>query len=119
MWPLRAVDAGTLPNSNRQQKATQQLLSQPVSLQPSSALQPAQPQLASRASLSNVTSVETTITSDIQQLADSLNRDPLAIYRHFLQQYTFEPFYIGLLKGAQETLLQQAGNDVDLSSGLI
>jgi|GEM_PF-3054385 len=116
LWPLRAIDAGTLPNSSRHQQAPQQLLLEAVKLQASSAIFKSE---APTFNSSNVTSVDTTITPDIQQLADSLNRDPLAIYRHFMQQYTFEPFYQGSLKGAQETLLQQAGNDVDLSSALI
>lgn len=114
LWPLRAIDSGTLPNSNQQQQAAVELLSQPVKLTASSALLKADAPQQQTSS-----SAETVITADIQQLADSLNRDPLAIYRHFMQQYTFEPFYKGSLKGAQETLLQQAGNDVDLSSGLI
>ena len=116
LWPLRAVDAGTLPNSNQQLEAKQVELAQSEKLVLSSAAQKSDPPLSSR---TPITSVDTAITADIQQLANSLNRDPLAIYRHFMQQYTFEPFYKGSLKGAQETLLQQAGNDVDLSSTLI
>ncbi|OBP16175.1 hypothetical protein A5320_01790 [Rheinheimera sp. SA_1] len=118
LLPLRAIDSGMLPNSVSQKTAERQLLELAAPLQPSPAVRPADVDQLVRQSVSS-SSVDTVITPDLQQLADSLNRDPLAIYRHFIQQYTFEPFYTGALKGAQETFFQKAGNDTDLASALI
>lgn len=59
------------------------------------------------------------ITPDIEALAASLNHDPLAIYEYVRNNFEYEPYYVGAVKGTQETLDQMAGNDVDLASLLI
>lgn len=64
-------------------------------------------------------SVDVQLTPEIDALANSLGNHPLRIYEYVRNQCAFEPFYHGSLKGSQETLLQQSGNDYDLASLLI
>jgi hypothetical protein len=58
------------------------------------------------------------ITPEIQALAAQLNFDPAEIFAFVRNTVEFEP-YFGSLKGAQGTLLEKAGNDMDQASFLI
>ena len=59
------------------------------------------------------------VTDDSRALSANLGNDPARIFYHVLNNFEFEPYYFGSLKGSQETLLQKAGNDYDLASLLI
>ncbi len=62
--------------------------------------------------------VDAPLTSEIQALAAEKNFDPLELFRFVHNSMQFEP-YFGSLKGAQGTLLEKAGNDMDQASLLI
>ncbi len=61
---------------------------------------------------------EVKFTDRIKNLADSLDNNPGKIFDYVLNNINYEP-YFGSLKGADETLLEKAGNDYDISSLLI
>jgi len=61
---------------------------------------------------------EVKFTDRIKDLADSLDNNPGKIFDYVLNNINYEPYY-GSLKGADETLLEKAGNDYDISSLLI
>jgi len=61
---------------------------------------------------------EVKFTDRIKDLADSLENNPGKIFDYVLNNINYEPYY-GSLKGADETLLEKAGNDYDISSLLI
>jgi RHS repeat-associated protein len=58
------------------------------------------------------------ITPDIQALAAGLQNDPVKIFNYVHDHIKFV-FYFGSLKGAELTLLEQSGNDVDQCSLLM
>ncbi len=62
--------------------------------------------------------IEVAITSDIQELAEALNRDPVKIYNYVLNNIDFQIYY-GSVKTAQQVLKDKAGNDIDQASLLI
>jgi len=62
--------------------------------------------------------VEVNFTNEISQIAEVLNNDPVLIYEFVKNNFKYEPYY-GSLKGAQQTLIEQAGNDFDQASLLI
>lgn len=62
--------------------------------------------------------IEVEITPDIQELANSLNHDPVKIYNYVLNNIDFQIYY-GSVKTAQQVLRDKAGNDLDQASLLI
>lgn len=50
--------------------------------------------------------------SDLVELACGLQHDPVRIFNHVRDHIAYTPYY-GLLKGAQQTLLERSGNDFD------
>ena len=58
------------------------------------------------------------ITPDIQALAAGLQNDPVKIF-NYVHDHIRHVFYFGSLKGAELTLLEQSGNDVDQCSLLV
>ena len=62
--------------------------------------------------------IEVQFTPEIQAIAQSLGYSPVKIYEYVRNNFKFEPYY-GSLKGAQQTLLEKAGNDFDQVSLLI
>ncbi len=58
------------------------------------------------------------ITPEIQALADGLRRDPLKIYE-FVYNYIDYQCYYGSKKGAQLTLMERSGNDMDQAALLV
>lgn len=62
--------------------------------------------------------VDIVFTEEIKALAESLDKDPIQIYEHVKNSFTYQP-YFGSLKGARGALFEKSGNDVDLSSLLI
>lgn len=61
---------------------------------------------------------EVQFTTAITNLATSLNNDALEIFQYVQNQIDFIPYY-GSKKGADNTLLEKAGNDADVASLLI
>lgn len=61
---------------------------------------------------------EVRFTDDIRELALSLGNSPYDISNYVREHFDYVPYY-GSLKGAQETLRERAGNDLDLASLLI
>lgn len=61
---------------------------------------------------------ETTITPEIQGLAESLGLSAVRIHQYVSNEIGFEPYY-GSLKGAMGTLYSKAGNATDQASLLI
>ena len=62
--------------------------------------------------------VDAPLTSEIQALAAQHHFDPAALFAFVHDTIEFQP-YFGSLKGAQGTLLEKAGNDMDQASLLI
>jgi transglutaminase-like putative cysteine protease len=62
--------------------------------------------------------IEVQFTDDIRSLATSLGNDPVRMYEYVSNTIDFEPYY-GSRKGAEETLLEGSGNDMDTASLLI
>ncbi len=62
--------------------------------------------------------IEVQFTPEIEQLAANLGYKPVKIYQYVGNNFEYEPYY-GSLKGAQQTLLERAGNDFDQASLLI
>jgi len=62
--------------------------------------------------------IDIVFSDEIQSLADALKGDPIKIYQHVKNNYTYQP-YPGSLKGARGALVEKSGNDVDLSSLMI
>ena len=62
--------------------------------------------------------MEVQFTEEIQDLAEELEHKPVEIYEYLRNNFKYEPYY-GSLKGAQQTLFENAGNDFDLASLLI
>ena len=50
--------------------------------------------------------------SDLEELARGLQYDPVRIFNYVRDNIAYTP-YFGLLKGAQQTLLERSGNDYD------
>jgi len=61
---------------------------------------------------------EIQFTQEIIALAQSLGHSPAKIYTYVRDNFSYEP-YFGSLKGAQKTLFDKQGNDIDLASLLI
>ena len=61
---------------------------------------------------------EAPITTEIAQLAESLNWNPVEIYEWVKNNISTE-WYWGMMKGAEETLLQKSGNDADQAALLV
>ncbi len=59
--------------------------------------------------------VEIKFTKEIDDILENLDRDPVKIYEYVKNNFDYEPYY-GSVKGSQETLLEQSGNDLDLAS---
>ncbi|MCL6614796.1 MAG: hypothetical protein K6U03_09325, partial [Firmicutes bacterium] len=57
-------------------------------------------------------------TQELLDLVDRLDRDPLKIYQYVRNELDYEP-YPGLVKGPERTLLEKAGNDLDLAALLV
>ncbi len=62
--------------------------------------------------------IEVQFTPEITAKAEELQHNPVKIYEYIRNNFEFEPYY-GSLKGAQQTLLEKAGNDFDQASLLI
>jgi hypothetical protein len=62
--------------------------------------------------------IEVQFTPEIKAKAQELNYSPVKIYEYVRNNFEYEPYY-GSLKGAQQTLLERAGNDFDQASLLI
>jgi transglutaminase-like putative cysteine protease len=62
--------------------------------------------------------IEVQFTEDISSLVTSLGADPVRMYEYVRNTIDFEPYY-GSRKGANETLLEGSGNDMDTASLLI
>jgi hypothetical protein len=62
--------------------------------------------------------IEVKLTPEIRAKAQELGSNPVRIYEFVRNSVTFEPYY-GSLKGAQQTLAELAGNDMDQASLLI
>jgi len=62
--------------------------------------------------------IEVQFTPEIQAKAEELQYNPVKIYEYVRNSFEYEPYY-GSLKGAQQTLLEKAGNDFDQASLLI
>ncbi|MCK4518193.1 transglutaminase domain-containing protein, partial [Candidatus Babeliales bacterium] len=58
------------------------------------------------------------ITPIIQAKADELGNKAVAIYEYVRNEFNYEPYY-GSIKGAHQTFLEGAGNDMDLASVLM
>ncbi len=79
-----------------------------------------QPQIANDSpSSSSLSATDPLITPQIAAAAASLGNDPLRIFAYVRNEFEYEPYYFGMVKGSQETLDAKAGNDVDLASLLI
>ena len=61
---------------------------------------------------------EVVIDQEIKDLAASLDNNPVKIYEYLRNNFVYEPYW-GSVKGTKRTLLEKAGNDVDLSSLMI
>jgi len=64
-----------------------------------------------------VTAPQTSRSDHVRTLAEEL-QTPVRIFEHFRNRFIYEP-YFGAVKGADRTLTEGAGNDVDLASALI
>lgn len=62
--------------------------------------------------------IDTSQTAAIKDLADSLDKDPIKMYEFVRNNIIYEPYY-GSRKGAQETLWEKGGNDIDQANLLI
>ncbi len=62
--------------------------------------------------------IEVQFTPEIRAKAEELGNNPVKIYEYVRNNFEYEPYY-GSLKGAQQTLLEKAGNDFDQASLLI
>jgi transglutaminase-like putative cysteine protease len=58
---------------------------------------------------------EIPLDEDMQALAATFGNDPVRIFEHVRNEFTYEPYY-GSVKGARRTLREKAGNDIDLAS---
>jgi len=56
--------------------------------------------------------IDTTVTPEIQALADKLDNNPARIYWWVHENIRYVPYY-GAMHGAQQTLISRTGNDVD------
>ena len=72
-----------------------------------------------------VTEDDLAATTDIQKddamitaLAQELEHDPVKIYEYVRNELVYEP-YFGAMKGSRKTLIEKAGNDIDLSSAMM
>lgn len=59
--------------------------------------------------------IDVQFTQALIDLAASLGNDPVQIYEYVHNNFFYEPYY-GSWRGSHETLLEEAGNDYDLSS---
>ena len=62
--------------------------------------------------------VDTSQTQAIKKLANKLDKDPVKIYEFVRNNIIYEP-YFGSRKGAQETLWEKGGNDIDQANLMI
>ena len=58
---------------------------------------------------------EIVIDDEIRALALSLEKHPVKIYEYVRNNFAYEPYW-GSQKGSKRTLLEKAGNDIDLAS---
>lgn len=77
------------------------------------------PLLHPRAALSLTFTGEVQLTPEIRRLAGRFAGKPYQLADYVKKKFTYEPFYYGSVKGAQETLLQGGGNDYDLATLLV
>jgi len=61
---------------------------------------------------------EVQLTPEIKAKAQELGNNPVKIYEWVRNNFEYESYY-GLMKGAQQTLLEKSGNDFDQASVLI
>lgn len=111
--PVRAFSKENLPVRSQRSLAPEPVASLPVAVP---YIPGAPPVLGPGTTSANL---DVAINSDIQNLAASLNNDPLAMYNHVRNNFEFEPFYYGSRKGSAETFNQESGNDFDLATMLI
>ena len=62
--------------------------------------------------------IDTSQTTAIKDLAAKLDKDPVKIYQFVRNTIIYTPYY-GSRKGAQETLWEKQGNDIDQANLLI
>jgi len=62
--------------------------------------------------------IEVQFTTEIQNAANLLEKNPVLLYEFVRNNFKYDPYY-GSIKGAQGTLLTNAGNDFDQASLLI
>ena len=58
---------------------------------------------------------EIVLDDEIRLVAESLGKHPVKIFEYVRNNFTYEPYW-GSQKGSKRTLLEKAGNDVDLAS---
>ena len=58
---------------------------------------------------------EIVLDDEIRALAEQLEKHPVKIFEYVRNNFVYEPYW-GSLKGSKRTLLEKAGNDVDLAS---
>lgn len=58
---------------------------------------------------------EIVLDDEIRLLAESLEKHPVKIFEYVRNNFAYEPYW-GSQKGSKRTLLEKAGNDVDLAS---
>lgn len=58
---------------------------------------------------------EIVIDDEIRALAQLLENHPVRIYEYVRNNFVYEPYW-GSIKGAKRTLIEKAGNDIDLAS---
>jgi hypothetical protein len=62
--------------------------------------------------------LEIKFTPEINAKVAEIGTLPVKLFEYVRNHFTYEPYY-GSLKGSQQTLLEMAGNDIDLASVLI
>lgn len=62
--------------------------------------------------------IEIRFTPEVQAKIAEIGGSPVSLYEYVRNRFIYEPYY-GSLKGGQQTLLEKAGNDIDLASALI
>jgi transglutaminase-like putative cysteine protease len=62
--------------------------------------------------------LEIKFTPELQAKVAEIGTSPVKLYEYVRNHFTYEPYY-GSLKGSQHTLLEMAGDDIDLASVLI
>jgi hypothetical protein len=109
----------SLPHQNLNYKAGEPSLGvsiAPAYMSASSALPSSLPKTPTEADLAPT--IDTSQTTAIKDLANKLGKDPIKIYQFVRNTIIYTPYY-GSRKGAQETLWEKQGNDIDQANLLI